>query len=136
MLMRCQADRPSCKGYLIPGSHQPSNKAVWTNKTKTISVIKEGGGGWGRWREGLQNLPGRSLSPFQPLCTLCIHSEPNRIPPLSWAQPSPSCLAHRESSDPQTSILNSPRSPVASGHTGGREPSHPSLSSCFSPGRI
>jgi hypothetical protein len=30
MLMRC-LDRPSCKGLLIPGTHQPSNKAVWTS---------------------------------------------------------------------------------------------------------
>lgn len=87
-----------------------TNKAVWTRE----DLLRHQG--W--WqvcvcvfalyhKEPHLNLLRRWPSLFQPLCTFCIHSEPNWILTRPGAQPSPSCLAHRRSTDSRTTVFNS-----------------------------
>lgn len=76
-------------------SHPPSNKAVWINKDPLLQQGSPGGGGL-HPKEPCLNLLEEISSLFQTLRTLATHSEPNWIPPQSWAQSSPFCLACRE----------------------------------------
>lgn len=109
--------------------HPTSNKAVWTSKDHSFSKDSRGGL---CHKEPRPNLPSRP-SHFQPLFT---HVDPDRIPPLSCAQPGaspllPGAWGKCRPSDP---VPNSPRS-QPNGYPGGLKTQHWPGRCCFSPGK-